>query len=408
MLHVYIIYYNERWQRSNKFSSKSFNLALSINPDLTIYMKLKTYLLLVFITTIQCLYSQNEGVLEDYITLPQDQFNALYDAEKVTNPLHLNGNVNTVMRTFTQHKSPYSEKEYTDHYSYTLDKNHTVTDYRSDLEYDDMTVENFAVNTTFKIEKIDTVISSNTTKYTYKKGLLMVKETQNFDDGVMDSVTFKYKKGKLTEKIHYTSMGAFEVDDEGDVDESYMLFSEFEVASYTKITYTKLGLMATYSHYAPNPDIVEVQENRYTYNNEGQLENYTLVYNRYYAETIDVYSKPETWKFETDGLIDIFFEEVKGSYAYDVKGRIIKHQLEKNNKESESYIVDYTNNGFTIKMVTDYYKEYDYETLLHQDLEYEYSYDALKNPVDIKSYIIDAEGKYLDKSTTLKINYFDD
>lgn len=371
-------------------------------------MKLKVYLLFASIITIQCLYGQNEDAETSFIVLPQDQFNTLYDAEKVTNPLHLNGNVNTVMRTFTQYKSPYSKEEYTNHYSYTLDKNHTVIDYRSDLEYDDMTVESFVVNPTFKIEKRDTVISNGNTKYTYKKGLLIVKEIQNVDDGVMDSIAFKYKKGKLTEKIHYTSMGLYESDQDGNVDENYMLFPEFEVASYTKIAYNKLGLMATYRHYAPNPDIVEVQENSYTYNNEGQLDNYILVYNRYYAETIDVYSKPETWKFGTDGLIDVFFEEVKGSYAYDVQDRIVKHQLEKNNKEAEFYTVDYTSNGFTIKMRTSYYKEHDYETLQHLDLEYEYTYDALENPIEIKSYIIDAEGKHLDKSTRLNIRYFEE
>ena len=371
-------------------------------------MKLKVYLLLISISAIQCLQSQNETILDDYIILPQEQFNKLYDADKVTNPLHLNGNVNKVMRTFVQHKSPYSKEEYTNHYSYTLNEARNVTDYRSDLEYDEVTKEDFAITPKLKIEKKDTILSKDNTKYTYKKGLLMIKETQNFDDGVMDSIAFKYKKGKLIEKTHYTSMGLFETEDDGDVDESYMLFPEFEVASYTKISYNKFGLMTTYSHYAPNPDIVEVQENSYTYTTEGQLENYTLIYNRYYAETIDVYSNPKTWKFKTDGLIEMFFEEVKGSYTYDVEGRIITHQFEKSNKEAESYTVDYTNNGFKIKSKTSYYKDYDYDTLLYQDLEYEYMYDALKNPIEINSYIIDAEGKYLDKSTRLKISYFED
>lgn len=371
-------------------------------------MKLKFFVLLILITAIQCLYSQNESIEEELIELPQDQFIKLYDSDKVTNPLYLNGNVNTVMRTFTQYKSPYSEKEYTDHYSYTLDKNHIVTDYRSDLEYDDLTAESFIIIPKLKIEKKDTVISKGNTKYTYKKGILVVKEEQNFDDGILDSIVFKYKKGKLTEKIHYSSQGMLEIDDNRDVNENYMLFSEFEVASYTKISYNASGLIATYSYYAPNPDIVEVQENSYTYTAKGQLENYMLVYNRYYAETIDVYSKPQKWKFGTDGLIDTFFEEVKGHYTYNVDGRIVKHQLEKNNKEAELYIVDYTNNGFTIKMGADYYREHDYETLLHQDLEYEYIYDVLKNPVEINSYIIDSKAKHLDKSTRLTISYFED
>jgi len=370
-------------------------------------MKLYTYTLLFLIIFIKYSYSQTEPKLEPLITFPNSQFNSLYEQEKVLNPIYLNGKVNTVMKTFKQHFSPYNTDEYTTHYGYKLNKAQVVIDYRSDLEYDELTKDDLNKAIKLKPLKKDTLVERGNTKYVFKKGQLVLKEEQNYEDGFIDSIVFKYKNKLLVEKIHYASIGMDVVNDDGDIDENSMLFTEFEIKSYSKIDYNKTGLIVSYKHYQPNPDIVEVTENKYHYNSKGQLENYTLVYNRYYAETIDVYSPPNTWQFNKEGIIKEFFEETKGSYKYDTKGRIIAHYLNKENKEAEYYNVNYKTDGHIISVVKDYYIDYNYETLQLLNLEYEYIYDDLKNPIHIRSYIIKKGKKYLDKSTRLTINYYE-
>ncbi|WP_034059575.1 hypothetical protein [Lacinutrix jangbogonensis] len=345
---------------------------------------------------------QAQKINEPEITLPHNQFEALYVRDKVLNPLCLKGKITSVVRTFIQHVSPYSTEEYIEYYNYKLNSKHEIVDYSSNLEYDETEAVDLNLIPVLSV-KNDTVIEKENIKYRFKKGLLVLKEERNTEMGYFDSLVFQYKNNNLSERLHFASQGMYESDDEGFVDESYMIYGPFETQSYIKVTYTAASKIETYLDYEVNLDIASTFFATYKYNSDGSLKNYTMLSNEYYADKVDAYQHPTQWVFRKEDALKETSLETKGSYTYDAKGRIISHKITKSNNENEYYKVLYTKKGYLIQVSRDYYNNY--EELVHEDLEYEYIFDSLNNPIEVYSYVIENEEKIIDKSNTLEIQY---
>jgi hypothetical protein len=365
--------------------------------------RIKCLLLLIYCFSFT--YSIGQNIKTPEIQLPNLQFDALYNTNKITNPVYLNGKVSTVKRTFTQHISPYSEEFFVENFNYILNKNKEVIDYSSDFEFDETTSQSFNEATVFKTNN-DTIIQSGYTKYVFKKGLLTLKENRDLYEGSFDSIVYRYKNSKLKSEMHYISRGMYEMGENGEVDESEMIFEAFNTKYYVNIVYNKKGLIESYENFEANQDIVSTKEITNNYNNNGSLKSYTVSSDYFYAGAVDVYTHPDDWVFNKDFSAENSLLVTNGLYNYDTQGRIVFHEFKNSKNESDTYHVIYSKTGYLIKVSRDYHNNY--EEMVHQDLEYEYIVDALKNPIQVNSYIIENGERLLDKSTVLEITYFED
>ena len=343
-----------------------------------------------------------QNIKNPTVHLPHLQFDTLYNQQKIENPIYLNGNVASVNKTCIQHISLNSDFAYNENYNYKLDKNKQVISYSSDVDYFEDESITFNEKPDFKTTK-DTIIQKGNEKYVFKSGLLTLKEVKDYQIGNLDSIVFSYSKGKLKSETHYVSQGMYEMDENGDIDENVMLYEAYNVRYYSVLNYNKNGLIVNCKNYEVIQDFITTNEIIYNYNNNGNLIKYSILNAVYDVNSVDIYTHPKEWVFKKEFEFESDLKKVNGTYTYDNLGRIVSHHYKTSKQESDVYKVEYSKNGYIIKVSSDYLNR---SKILHQDLEYEFTLDHLKNPIQIDSYIIKDKKRVIDKSTVLEITYY--
>ncbi|WP_299336478.1 hypothetical protein [uncultured Psychroserpens sp.] len=381
-------------------------------------MTLKIKYLLIII--LLCNYSNSQNLVIETPTFesPENKYFKIYEEDKIYNPIYLNGNVKTVERKYEQHSSIYGNiAKDTKIYMYKLNDSKQIISYVSSNEYDDKTIESFNIKNEFTTKK-DTIINQDITEYTFKKGLLTLeKETDRFH-GSIDSIVYNYNHyNKLIEIKHYQSYGIHKTDENGNVDENNIVFDEFEIKVFEKVTYNDSNNLIEKNKYIIGYDIIEHYRTSYLYNDVNQLKTDEKVFKKYHRDyNNEQGDNPINWYLKEINLTDYNPLSWKTTYEYDNKNRIIKYvetfvqdygKKEQFVWENGNCTIDYDDKLHvrTINTITTKKSSSTSEPKI-RELNYEYFFDDLNNPVKILNYIVQFNEKILDKSTILNITYF--
>ncbi|WP_299678530.1 hypothetical protein [uncultured Dokdonia sp.] len=363
----------------------------------------------VSLALLSCIYLTNaqNRTLPDFPT-PQNDFYRSLEEEKVTNPLFLEGNVREVNRTFTQHISPDSDQTYTENYYYLINTDRKITKYTTDNVFDDITVENLN-SELLPIIVNDTIIKEDDFyTYIYKKGKLTNYMAYDIEGGMMDSIVYNYKNNQLHTRTHYRSEGAIAFNEEDEIDESVIYFSEFTIYGYGEATYTKTGQLQTLlqHEFTVESDLIDTYKSTYTYDPKGRFNSVSIVSDRYFLTYKQLDKHPKKWKLQENETVEGMYLETNITVTYDNQNRIETYSKVDSQKNNIIYEISYdTDRSKKIKVARDDY-HFQKEAIIHRDLLFEYTYDSQHNPTYIASYILLNDKKIIDKSTKLAIVYY--
>lgn len=242
-------------------------------------------------------------------------------------------------------------------------------------------------------------------EYWYKNGQL-VKKTENEESHVQNIETFVYdKKGRLTEKRTYVFQILMQHENDSPLVSKKEVITE--IGTYNNDNFIK---KEKYVFSFENNTIERIQLD-YEYDKNGLFKRYNYESASYNADHINLQKPLESQKYLDTDKIKSKSKRRKGVLYYNENKKVSKfyvgnsvhHILE------EEYDIVYEKNKMTIKGVFRQSKQECFKplTVRHQKFEYQYTFDTSKNPIKILSYIVDKNGKKLDKETTLNITYYE-
>ncbi|RZN79061.1 MAG: hypothetical protein EVB11_13005 [Winogradskyella sp.] len=342
---------------------------------------------------------------------PEKGFYSLLQEEKVTNPLALAGKVKQVTKIFNAYKN--GEVETSERELNIIDEDGNISE--SYLFFENEKFDNYSPKPKQETDSIEgferiNVITDNdeTFEYWYKDNKLMrqiMLEEMYFES--------EQKHYKWEEVYTYDSEGRlatrhiydydYIIEEEDDYVWSSKAFKESELATY------KDGLIIDKKMYFYLEDVVYIYDIVYSYDNQKQLKNYTVKYQGYSAENLDFEKSLEVQNYSDAKKSKNTSKAFVGSFEYDTDNRLIRFNLKDLilNNITESYEVSYPENQMLVNAAINKFEtQVDGNTSKTElKLQYDYTFDQYKNPIDIKSYYWLGDKKVLDKETTLEIVY---
>jgi len=363
--------------------------------------KLNIILYPILLIAINYSYSQNQIITTPSIESPEQEFISVFQKDKLSNPIFLNGAVKEVKKKVREHVTLNRKIGNQKNYDYSLNSLKQISKYSSDEEFDDMTPELLNIEKEVVI-KGDTIINHDNIWYTFKKGKLKTKTEKTAElssnQAFMDSLSFNYKKNKLIEIHHYKRDIVTEVNESStsNLIEYNLLYTDYEIKNYTAAKYGKNGLLNSKLDISTIEDLIFVYKTSYQYNDSNKITSFKRVFEEH---DINVFNFSEyiknTEKYNVKAK-PIENEEHEGVYYYDEKNRIIKIEIEKFNEGKHTYNIRYYKNTTTVA----YLNKGKFE------MEFQFTYDNNNNPIKELKYINIDGRKHLDTSIVLDITYY--
>ena len=356
-------------------------------------------ILYIFLIVTNYSYSQDQIITTPTIESPEEEFISVFQKEKLSNPVFLNGNVKEVTKKVIEHITPNRETSTQENYSYNLNRQKQVIKYSSDIEFDEMKPELLNIEKEVII-KGDTIINHDNIWYNFKKGRLITKTEKKAEisdtDSFMDSISFKYKNNKLVEITHYRRDVLTQVDESKELIEYRIAYSDYDIFNYNKINYDANDLLVSKLTLSTYEDLVFVTKTRYQYNDFNKLESFTRSLEEYSIELIDRSDYIKVTQKHNRRIESLEKNRDIAKYTYDDKKRVTKLIIEKAKEEKHIYSIQYNKNKTFI----------DYSNNGNTEMQYQYVYDKKNNPIQEKRYVYIDGKKYLDTSITLNIKYY--
>ena len=148
-------------------------------------MKIRKLVLLCFVFTTYYTYSQNQIITTPRIASPEHVFLSIFQGDKLSNPIFLNGKVKTVHRIVTNYVTPNRKEKSKKSFSYQLNHLKQAVKYASDVEFDEMSPEFLNLEQETIITG-DTLINHYNNWYTFKNGQLVTKKEKTEETIALD------------------------------------------------------------------------------------------------------------------------------------------------------------------------------------------------------------------------------
>lgn len=360
--------------------------------------KRQLFLLLLLIAT-NYVYSQHLPITTPTIETPENEFLAIFQKDKLANPIFLHGNIKEVSKKEIRHLTPNRKISLQENYRYTLNKQKQVITYASDVEFDEMKPAFLNVEKDVII-KGDTIINHNPFFYRFKNGQLIIrteKRVKNIDKKT-DSITFRYNKDNLVERKQYKKEIATKVTEISDGSfTEHDVISDYQLISYSTATYNHRNLLKWTQNVSMNQEILFVTKKSYQYNGFNKIVRATIISKNYNISSFKYLKDIRDWAKEEATIKPVKKEEITILYSYNTKNSITKIDFFTKNTQNkyvyaldyqkEKTIIKYTNKGKLEKVV-------------------EYVFDKKNNPIKELKYIFIDGKKYLDTSISMQITYY--
>lgn len=331
------------------------------------------------------------------IILPEDELQKWGEQEKLDNPIFLNGAVKEVKKAKTSYDYRDNYNSSKNYYSYTLNTNNEVINYISDEEWNEKSPSYFNSFKEFTPTN-DTIIEQDNVTFYFKNGQLKCSTTLDSEvmDIITDSISFVYKKDKLTEIRGYKKEVLTMVEDIDDsYEETFIAEADFHLNVLHSTQHnSKEQLISTFLAFKTYNGETRITNTNYKYNNSGSLQEYKRTTAIYYDE-LNIEGYDSLTELEKTAL-NKTTEESIGTFQYNNKGQLILFS-ENDNDVKRHYQIEYSKNKKTIT------------THLDNQLSTieAITYDQYKNPIEVKTSNYEKDEKTSEETVTLSITYFE-
>lgn len=333
---------------------------------------------------------------------PERQFYDLLEQDKVTNALAMNGSVKEVevaSSLYDQHGQKAS--------SYSvwtlLDKQGHITDQRFFEDSEEQ--ESYLAESRQELDSVDGHLritihreEEGFREYLYKNDRLVKQIHDNGIDDSWEQVYIYDNQGRLIEKRTYTY--------ELLVDENNELMAGSKKEVDTEIVTYDGNRLMTKKRYSFWDEVINIDKIEYKYSADGLCTQYKYHYDRYMTDNLNWAEPLEQQAYNKSDQVAGEERNLSGKFTFNDVGSIKAFVLTNldYNDFTEQYEVSHFFNKMTVKATFQNLDEGAENS--SSKAVYEYTYDRLKNPVSIVSYVWENGKKRVDKETTLKITYY--